>query len=113
MEPSSLFSTPISSIVAIVIDCFLVSHMHLYLFILSVQSVKTNIFLVDLYSTEHEYIFLGMNHHLFSVGFCSCTNFFVYFEYNQIFIFSLHSMAADALNLNISCSCEEIFHVEN
>ena len=35
----------------------MVSCTHLYSFILDVQSVKMNIYLADLYSTEHEYIF--------------------------------------------------------
>ena len=89
--PSSLFCTPVSSIVAIVVDCFLVSHTCLYSFY---TSVKTNIFLVDLYSADHEYIFGG---HESSFRFCTCTHVFVYFEYIQIFVFSLHSTPAHAL----------------
>ena len=66
-----------SSILAILIDCFLVSHTCLYSFILlGVQSVKMNIFLADLYSIEHEYIFGGTNHHLDVVA----ASVFVYFE---------------------------------
>ena len=37
-----------------------------------VLRTRGSVCLADLYSTEHEYIFLGVNHPLYSVGFCGC-----------------------------------------
>ena len=53
-----------------------------------------NIFLVDLYSAEHEYIFFGCKSSFVFSWILQLHVFFVYFEYIQIFILNLHSTAA-------------------
>ena len=55
-----------------------------------------SIFLVGLYSVEHEYNFWVQIIICIQSNFAAAC-FFVYFEYIQIFIFNLHSMAAHAL----------------
>ena len=53
--------------------------------------------LVDLYSTKHEYIFFGCELSFVFSWILWLHAFFVFFEYIQIFIFNLHSMAVHAL----------------
>ena len=72
---------------------------HIYIcFSLSVQSVKTNILMVDLYSVKHEDTFWHESPFVFS-WILWLHAFFVYFEYIQIFHiqFTLYSCASLSL----------------
>ena len=55
--------------------------------------------LADLYSAEHEYIGGGHKSSFVFSQILQLHTFFIYIEYIHIFIFSLHSMVADALGL--------------
>ena len=64
---------------------------HVYIrFTLSVQSVKMSIFLADLYSAKHEYIFGVQIIICIQLDFVAAC-FFVYFEYIQI-LYSIYTL---------------------
>ena len=56
--------------------------------------------LADLYSAEHEYILGGHKSSFVFSQILQLHTLFIYIEYIQIFILSLHSMAADAQGLS-------------
>ena len=75
---------------------------HIYIcFVLSVQSVETNKFFSDLYSSKYEYFF-GRNHHLYSVGLCGSMHFFILNLFK--FLYSVYTLwLCMCLELSIFC----------
>ena len=60
--------------------------------------------MADLYAAKHAYIFWAQIVMCIQLDFAA-TCVFVYFEYIQIFIFSLHSTAAHALTAVLALVC--------